>query len=52
MITSAVSDGPDGLEMRTFECAKCGHTETRTGASDPLESNAVGWIKSELRPPR
>jgi exosome complex RNA-binding protein Csl4 len=52
MITSAVSDGSEGLEQRTFECPKCGHTETRTVAYDPLESNAVGWIKGELRPPK
>ena len=51
MITTAVADGPEGLEQRTFECAKCGHTETRTGASDPLKSNAVGWIEGELRRP-
>jgi hypothetical protein len=52
MITTAVSDGPEGLEQRTFECAKCGHTETRKVAYDPLESNAVGWIKGELRRPQ
>ena len=52
MTTTAISDGPEGLERRTFECAKCGHTETRTVAYDPLESNAVGWIKGELRRPQ
>jgi len=52
MITSAVSDGPEGLEQRTFECAKCGHTETRTVVYGPLKSSAVGWIKGELRRPQ
>lgn len=52
MITSAVSDGPEGLEQPTFVCAKCGHTETTTLASDPLRSDAFGWINGELRPPR
>jgi hypothetical protein len=52
MITTAVSDGPEGLEQRTFECKKCGHTETRTMAFDPLKSNAVGWIEGELRRPK
>jgi hypothetical protein len=51
MITSAVSGGPDGSEQRTFECAKCGHTETRTVAYDPLEPNAVGRMIAELRSP-
>ena len=52
MITSAVADGPEGLEQRTFQCAKCGHTETRTVAFDPLKSNAVGWTEGELQPPK
>ena len=52
MMTTAVSDGPEGLEQRTFECKKCGHTETRTMAFDPLKSNAVGWIEGELRRPK
>jgi hypothetical protein len=52
MITSAVSDGPEGLEQRTFECAKCGHTETRTVMYDPLEANAAGRIKGEWRRPQ
>ncbi|MEH2523264.1 DNA-directed RNA polymerase subunit M/transcription elongation factor TFIIS [Bradyrhizobium sp. AZCC 2176] len=52
MITTAVSDGPEGLERRRFECSKCGHIETRTVVYDPLESNAVGWTEGELRPPK
>jgi len=52
MATSAVSDGPEGFEQRTFECARCGHTETRTLVSDPLKSGAVGWTEGELRPPK
>ncbi|WP_063791612.1 hypothetical protein [Bradyrhizobium valentinum] len=52
MITSAVSDGPEGLEQRTFRCAICGRTETTTLAADPLRSDAFGWINSELRPPK
>jgi hypothetical protein len=52
MITFAVADGPECFEQRTFECARCGHTETRTLASDPLNSDAVGWTKGELRRPQ
>ena len=52
MITSAVSDRPESLEQLRFECAQCGHSETRTVVYDPLKSNAVGWTEGELRPPR
>ena len=52
MVTSAVSDGPAGFEQRTFECTKCGHSETRTVVSDPLKSVAVGWTEGELRRPK
>jgi len=51
MMTVAISEGPDGFEHRTFECSKCGHTETRLLQSDPLQSGAAGWVDGELRPP-
>jgi hypothetical protein len=51
MITVAIASGPDGVEHRTFECRKCGHSETAILASDPLKSDAAGWIAGELRPP-
>jgi hypothetical protein len=51
MITVAIASGPDGFESRTFECRKCGHGETAILASDPLTSDAAGWIAGELRPP-
>jgi hypothetical protein len=51
MITAAVAAGPQGFEQRTFECRKCGHTETGMMASDPFQSGAAGWIAGELPPP-
>jgi hypothetical protein len=51
MITVSVSEGPEGFEHRTLECPKCARTETRIVACDPLKSDAMGWIESELRPP-
>jgi hypothetical protein len=48
MITATVSAGPEGFERRTFECLKCGHTESKMLACDPLKSNAVGWLSGEL----
>jgi hypothetical protein len=50
MMLSAVSEG-EGFEHRTFECRKCAHSEISIVASDPLKSDAAGWINSELQPP-
>jgi hypothetical protein len=44
MITADIASGPEGFECRTFECPKCGHSETRMVASDPLRSDVAGWI--------
>src|SRR5258705_11618499 len=52
MITADLSSGPEGFEHRTFECSRCGHTETRVVASDPLQTDAIGWTSgSSRRPP-
>jgi hypothetical protein len=48
MITTNVSPGPEGFEHRTFECLKCGHTNEKVLACDPLKSNAPGWLLGEL----
>jgi hypothetical protein len=52
MVATAVSDGPEGFEQRTFECRKCAHAEVRVVACDPFKSDAIGWTKSELNPPK
>jgi hypothetical protein len=48
MTTMSVSDEPNGFESRAFECSKCGHSETRKLASDPLKTDALGWLSGEL----
>jgi hypothetical protein len=50
MVTTAVADGPEGFEQRTFACRKCAHAEIRLVACDPFKSGAVGWTQSELNP--
>jgi hypothetical protein len=52
MFTATVEDGPDGFEHRMFECRRCGHSEQSVIVSDPLRTDAVGWLNSELRPPK
>ena len=40
-----------GPDLRRFECPQC-KLDYKALAEDPMRSNkAVGWIKSELRPP-
>jgi tRNA(Ile2) C34 agmatinyltransferase TiaS len=51
MSTIDLSPGPEGFEHRTVECSKCGYSEETVAACDPLRSNAVGWLASELKPP-
>jgi hypothetical protein len=48
MVTTDVSLGPEGFEHRTFECLKCGHTNSKMIACDPLRSDAIGWLLGEL----
>jgi hypothetical protein len=48
MVTTDVSAGPEGFEHRTFECLKCGQTESKVMPCDPLRSKAVGWLSGEL----
>jgi len=47
-----ISAGERGVELRTFECATCHRIEKVSFAIDPLKTDAVGWLASELRPPR
>jgi hypothetical protein len=48
MKNAGVLDGPRGFEKRAFECPKCGTSEIRMLASDPLKSGALGWLSGEL----
>jgi hypothetical protein len=49
MATTEVTSGPEGFEHRTFECRKCGHTEIKKMAVDPVATHiADGWLKGEL----
>jgi hypothetical protein len=51
MSLTAISLGPQGRDFRTFECAKCDRTETVI-VDDPMKSEKVGWLDSELKPPQ
>jgi len=42
---------PLGLDIRTFECATCDHVHKVFLASDPIKSDALGWLFADLNPP-
>jgi hypothetical protein len=41
-----------GFEERTFECSTCRRIEKVLFPVDTLKTDAVGWLASELKPPR
>ena len=51
MLLSKLAEGPPGFDRHTFECQKCGRVETTVVSSDPMTSDARGWLASELKPP-
>jgi hypothetical protein len=50
MALGCVSPGERGFEDRSFECSTCERTERVSVAVDPMKTDAVGWLASELRP--
>ena len=51
MALGRVSPGERGFEDRTFECSTCEQIEKVSVVVDPVKTDAVGWLASELRPP-
>jgi hypothetical protein len=39
-----------GINARTFECPQCNHVKILE-AADPIQSNVIGWLFGELKPP-
>jgi hypothetical protein len=51
MMLLGIAPGPEGFELRTFECRNCGHSFTNAVAKDPMNTVAVGWIAGQLKSP-
>jgi hypothetical protein len=51
MMLLGIAPGPEGLELRTFECRNCGHSFTNAVAKDPMNTVAAGWIAGQLKSP-
>jgi hypothetical protein len=46
-----ISPGQRDFEERTFECGTCHRMEKISFPVDPIRTDAVGWLASELKPP-
>jgi hypothetical protein len=51
MMLARTEPGPNGSDLRTFECSKCEHVH-KVLAEDPMKSATVQWHHSHLHSPR
>jgi hypothetical protein len=51
MDLARIMAGPNGSDLRNFECDKCDYVTTITVATDPMKSHAMGWLAGSLKPP-
>jgi hypothetical protein len=51
MMLSRIRPGRLNFDARTFECVKCSHVEKVLVPSDPMQSDALGWLLGELKAP-
>ena len=50
MNLAGIAPGPDGSDLRTFECSRCGGVH-KVLAEDPMKSTKVQWHNSRLHSP-
>jgi hypothetical protein len=46
-----IEPGPNGSDLRTFECPKCNNVH-KVLVEDPMKSDTSSWLAGELKPPR
>ncbi|MBX9646016.1 MAG: response regulator [Xanthobacteraceae bacterium] len=51
MVSARITPARLGINARTFECLHCNHVEKVLEAADPIQSNVLGWLFGELKPP-
>ena len=44
--------GRPGFEHRTLRCSKCGVIYEAQAPADPIDAEALGWLRSGLNPPQ
>jgi uncharacterized protein YlaI len=50
LMPARIEPGPNGADLRTFECPNCEHVPQRL-VEDPMKSGNAGWINSALKSP-
>jgi rubredoxin len=51
MLLAKLGSGASGFAVGTFECQTCGYVSATAISDDPMTSDVLGWLASELRPP-
>lgn len=51
MMLASIAPGPEGFDLRTFECRQCDHSFVTAVARDPMNAVSAGWIAGELKAP-
>ena len=51
MASTRIAPARLGINARTFECLHCHYVEKVLESADPIQSNVLGWLFGELRPP-
>jgi hypothetical protein len=52
MAIQRVVPARSGFEHWTLRCTKCGNIHQAQVHTDPMKSDAQGWLDSELSPPK
>lgn len=51
MVLARITQARLGINARNFECPQCKHVEKVLEPADPMQSNVLGWLLGELKPP-
>ena len=51
MVLARVTPARLGFNSLTFECVRCACVEKVIETADPIQSDVLGWLLGELRPP-
>jgi uncharacterized Zn finger protein len=52
MVVQPIIPSRAGFQHWTLRCTKCGNIHPAQVHTDPMKSDAQGWLDSELLPPK